>query len=87
MGDEARVGGWRVPLGTPVVDVDGERVGRVAGTEVDCLVVDQGEVYLDHVPVSAVAGFDGRAVRLGVTLDEVHRGEAERACPHPPLRR
>jgi hypothetical protein len=54
----------------------------VAGVEEDCLVVDHGEVFLDHVPVAAVVGFDGRAVRLGVTLDEVHRGEAERACRH-----
>ncbi len=81
---EVRVGGWAVPVGCPVRDADGERVGRVAGVEEDCLVVDQGAIFLDHVPVAAVVGFDGRALRLGVTLDEVHRGEAERACRHLP---
>ena len=79
---EALVGGWSVSLGTPVVDVDGVRVGTVAGTEEDCLVVDHGEVFLDHVPVAAVAAYDGRALRLAVTMDEVHRGEAEQACRH-----
>ena len=77
-----QVGGWSIPRGCPVFDVDGERVGRVAGIEEDCLVVDRGKVFVDHVPVAAVVGFDGRAVRLGVTMDEVHRGEAERACRH-----
>ncbi len=45
-------------------------------------MVDRGEVFVDHVPVAAVVEFDGRTVRLGVTRDEVHRGEAERACRH-----
>lgn len=83
---EVRVGAWSVPVGCGVRDADGERVGRVVGVDDDCLVVDHGEVFLDHVPVAAVVGFDGRAVRLAVTMEEVHRGEAERACRHLPGR-
>ena len=79
---KVRVGIWSVPVGCAVRDADGERVGRVVGVEEDCLVVDHGEVFLDHVPVAAVAAYDGRALRLAVTMDEVHRGEAEQACRH-----
>ena len=81
-----QVGDHDIPLGCPVYDADGERVGVVAGAEDDCLVVDHGEVFVDHVPMAAVVGFDGRAVRLGLTMDELHRGEAERVCQHLPRR-
>jgi hypothetical protein len=83
----ARVGDHDVPLGCPVYDADGERVGTVAGAEDDCLVVDHGEVFVDHVPMAAAVGFDGRAVRLAMTTEEVVRGEAERICRHLPRTR
>ena len=80
--DADSIGKRTIPPGVPVFDVDGQPVGRAAGVEDDCLVVDQGEVFQDHVPLAAVVAFDGRVVRLRVTLDEVHRGEADRVCRH-----
>ena len=80
--DAKSIGKRAIPPGVPVFDVDGQPVGRAAGVEDDCLVVEQGEVFQDHVPLAAVVTFDGQVVRLGVTLDEVHRGEAERICGH-----
>ncbi len=80
--DAKSIGNRAIPPGVPVFDVDGQPVGKAVGVEDDCLVVEQGEVFQDHVPLAAVVTFDGQVVRLGVTLDEVHRGEAERICGH-----
>jgi hypothetical protein len=56
---EVLVGDWVVLVGHRVRDAHGERVGRVAGAEEDCLVVDRGEVFLDHVPSPRWSGSTG----------------------------
>ncbi len=73
-----RVGRFAVPVGAAVFDVDGLRLGCAVGAIDDCLVVRHDEVYVDHVPFAVVSGFDGAVVRLAVTADEIHRGDAQR---------
>ncbi len=73
-----RAGRFDVPAGAPVFDVDGLRLGCAEGVIDDCLVVRHDAVYVDHVPFTVVAGFDGAVVRLAVTADEIHRGDAQR---------
>ena len=67
--------GWSIPVGCPVLDVAGEKVGTVAGASADALVVGRALFFEDRVPYSAVADFDGHAVRLKVTKAAVRRGE------------
>lgn len=74
------VGRFTIPVGCPVYDVDGRRVGRAADVIDDCLVVRHDAVYVDHLPFDVVAGFDGMAVRLAVTTDEIHTGDWQRTA-------
>ncbi len=69
------VGGWVVPVGCPVFDVDGEKVGTVAGADAAGLVVERALFWRYSVPLNAVADFDGEALRLAVTKEAVRRGE------------
>ena len=69
-------GGWAVPVGCPVEDVAGARLGTVAGADADHLAVERGFFFRPYlVPLGAVAGFDGRALRLAVTKEAARRGE------------
>ena len=73
---DTAVAGWAVPVGSPVYDVDGERVGTLAAADLDHLVVEHGFFFRTYlVPLSAVAAFDGLALRLAVTKEAVRRGE------------
>ena len=74
-------GGWAVPAGCPAFDVDGEKVGVVAGAGAGGLVVERALVWRYSVPLGAVAGFDGRALRPAVTKEAVRRGEWDAVSP------
>ncbi len=68
-----------IPLGCPVRDRDGDEVGTVSGADGHGLLVRHALLLVDRVPFSAVAGFDGEAVRLVLTKEEVRGG-----CPAGP---
>ena len=74
--------GWSIPVGCPVHDLDGQKVGTVAGADADGLRVAHGFFREYLVPFRAVADFDGQALRLAVTKDAVRRGEWD-ALPDP----
>ena len=74
--DERADAAYGIPLGCPVLDRDGERLGTVSGVDADGLLVRHALVFEDRVPFSAVAGFDGEAVRLHATKDDVRQGRA-----------
>jgi hypothetical protein len=77
-------GGWAAPAGCPVTDVEGEPLGTVASADAECLLVDRGFFRPAwSVPLRAVAGFDGRAVRLAVTEREARRGDWDAAAGRP----
>ena len=78
---------WSIPVGCPVVDVDGEKVGSVAGADADGLVVEHAIFWRYSVPLSAVVDYDGQALRLAVTREAVRRGEWDAVAPARPGRR
>ena len=71
--------GWSIPVGCPVLDIEGEKVGTVAGVNSDALMVSHAFFWDYRVPFSAVADYDGHAVRLKVTKAAVRRGEWDAA--------
>ena len=75
------VGTWAVPVGCPVFDIDGEKVGTVAGADAAGLVVERALFWRYSVPLSAVDDFDGQALRLAVTKEAVRRGEWDAVTP------
>ena len=46
------LGGWAVPIGCPVVDIDGEKVGTVAGAHIARPGAPQGKLASEMGPVS-----------------------------------
>ena len=71
--------GWSIPVGCPVLDVAGEKVGTVAGADADALVVSHAIFFAYRIPFAAVADYDGAALRLKVTKAAVQRGEWDAA--------
>ena len=67
--------GWSVPVGCPVLDARGEKVGTIAGADAGALIVAHAIFFEYRVPFPAVADDVGRALRLAVTKDAVRRGE------------
>ncbi len=79
---EATSGGWGIPVGTPVYDVAGEKVGTVADADSYDLVVERGFFFVHSYPVrlSNVERYEHGALHLKVTKDQVLKpasGEAE----------
>jgi hypothetical protein len=70
---------WSIPIGTPVYDVAGEKLGSVSGFEADALLVDEGFLFVTThaVPMALVSAYeDGRLV-LAVTKAQALGQEAE----------
>ena len=78
--------GWAVPVGCPVVDVDGAKVGTLLGADGDDLVVEHAFFWRYLVPLCAVGAFDGKALRPRVTKEAVRRGEWDATPPSPTAR-
>ncbi len=69
-----------IPAGTPVVALNGERLGTVREAYPHYVLVDQAEQHLDvNVPVHAIEGIVDGALRLTVNreaLTEVDHEES-----------
>lgn len=63
---------WVIPEGTDVVDVDGDKVGKVIDAQGDYLVVEKGWLFPKdyYVPRTAIATYDGDKAYLAVTKDQ-----------------
>jgi hypothetical protein len=63
---------WSIPLGTPVYDVAGERVGAVKGADNYALSVEEGLLIVTTyaIPMSLVDRYEDGAIRLSVTKAE-----------------
>ncbi len=59
--------GWSIPVGCPVLDIEGEKVGTVAGADAEALIVAHAFFFEYRIPYSAVADYDGHVLRLKVT--------------------
>jgi hypothetical protein len=68
---------WSIPIGTPVYDVAGEKLGSVSGMDGFSLLVEEGFLMITtHViPMALVERYDDGALYLGVTKDELARAE------------
>lgn len=73
-----------VPLGTPVLTADGNRVGDVVETASHFFVVEKGLLFTDelHIPVNAIATADADGIHLSLTDADVEGGDW--ALPPPP---
>ena len=65
--------GWSIPLGTPVYDVAGEKMGSVKGADIYALSVQEGLllVTIYTIPMALVESYDDGAIHLSVTKAEV----------------
>jgi len=72
--------GWSIPLGTPVFDVAGEKLGCVRGADNDALTVEEGLLIITTytIPMGLVGRFEDGALHLSVTKSEAS-GNGERA--------
>jgi hypothetical protein len=64
---------WSVPIGAPVYDVTGEKLGTVAGTDGFDLLVEHGLLFVTThaVPMGLVARYDDGGLHLRVTKAEL----------------
>lgn len=64
---------WSIPLGSPVYDVAGERLGTVKGADGYALTVEEGFLLVTTytVPMSLVDRYEDGAIRLSVTKADV----------------
>jgi hypothetical protein len=64
--------GWSIPLGTPVYDVTGEKMGTVKGADNYALSVEEGLLLVTTytIPLSLVDSYDDGAIHLSVTKAE-----------------
>ena len=64
--------GWSIPLGTPVYDVTGVRMGTVKGADNYALAVEEGLLLVTTytIPMSLVESYDDGAIHLSVTKAE-----------------
>jgi hypothetical protein len=69
--------GWSIPLGTPVFDVAGEKMGTVKGADNYELSVEEGLLLITTytIPMALVGSYDDGAIHLSVTKAEVSRNE------------
>jgi hypothetical protein len=65
--------GWSIPLGTPVYDAAGEKMGSVKGADNSALAVEEGLLLVTTytIPMALVASYDDGAIHLKVTKAEV----------------
>ncbi|MEA2513898.1 MAG: hypothetical protein QOF33_2701 [Thermomicrobiales bacterium] len=63
---------WSIPLGTPVYDVDGEKLGSVKGADYYVLSVEEGLLVITTytVPMALVERYEDGALHLSVTKAE-----------------
>jgi hypothetical protein len=63
---------WSVPLGTPVYDAAGERMGSVKGADNYDLSVEEGLLLVTtyKVPMALVHRYEDGAIHLSVTKAE-----------------
>jgi hypothetical protein len=63
---------WSIPLGTPVYDVLGEKLGTVKGADDFALSVEQGLLLVTTytVPMALVESYQDGALHLSVTKAE-----------------
>jgi hypothetical protein len=63
---------WSIPLGTPVYDVTGERMGTVKGADNNALSVEEGLLLVTTytIPMAFVDRYEDGAIRLSVTKAE-----------------
>ena len=63
---------WSIPLGTPVYDVAGEKMGTVKGADTYDLAVEEGLILVTTytIPMALVQSYDDGAIHLSVTKAE-----------------
>ena len=63
---------WSIPLGTPVYDVAGERMGSVKGADNYDLSVEEGLLLVTtyRIPMAFVDRYEDGAIHLSVTKAE-----------------
>jgi hypothetical protein len=70
----ARIGeaSWSIPLGTPVYDVAGEKIGTVKGADNYALLVEEGLLLITTytIPMALVDRLEDGALYLSVTKAE-----------------
>ena len=76
---EATTASWGIPVGTPVHDVAGEKVGHVADADSADLVVERGWFLVRdyRVRLADVDRYEDGTLYLKLTKDEVLRGGSE----------
>lgn len=64
--------GWSIPLGTPVFDVAGERVGMVVGADLEAIKVARGRFLPSTraIPLALVGRYDDGKLFLTVTAKQ-----------------
>lgn len=70
--DGASDNSWSIPLGTPVYDVVGEKLGSVRDADTYTLSVEEGLIIITTylVPMSLVDRYEHGALHLSVTKAE-----------------
>ncbi len=70
---EATTGGRGIPVGTPVYDLAGEKVGTVADADAYDLVVERGFFFVHSYPIklSDVERYENGALHLKITKVQV----------------
>ncbi len=70
---EVAIGGWGIPVGAPVYDAAGEKVGTDAGGDPYDLAVQRGFLFVHTYPLrlSDVERYEDGALHLKVTKDQV----------------
>lgn len=65
-------GNWSIPIGAPVYDVEGAKLGTLAGTDGYTLFVEEGLLMITTHPISMglVASYDDGGLYLSVTKDD-----------------
>lgn len=65
--------GWSIPIGTPIFDVVGERIGRVVGADLQTLTLTRGRILPTtlSIPLSLVDRYENGKLYLAVTAERV----------------
>jgi hypothetical protein len=85
MGGYQTSGSQRVVNGMTVLDVNGEKPGKVTGASADYFTLEKGMIFTHdyYVPMSAVSRIDPDGVYLNVAKDDIKN----RGWENPPLER
>lgn len=64
---------WSIPVGTPVFDVIGEKMGTVSGTDGFDLILEEGFLLIrtHHVPMTFVEKYEAGALHLSLPKADV----------------